>query len=640
MVIFGYEPPAHCSAVRFDVREIPFSTRGSWLDLSPVTGLHETSEHLHLVSHQTGMHAVLRFEPSIAMTIETCAELLRYRSDAGAVIEAAFESTDVIRIRGRGADLRVADATAVLTPFTGTYFFEDPVDGSAVFTSYGTGRRYRATLIAGSLSFDGAESLGSQARAVTISGPRGWELAIEEFETARAPYRARVSFDSVVAASASQFTQYLDDVAGWRTESSSAAALAAYVMWSATVEPRGFLRRESMLMSKHWMDKVWSWDHCFNALALAPAGARLAVDQLLVPFDHQDAAGALPDSVTHSEVLYNFVKPPIHGWALRELRAITSIARQDLAEIYERLARWTTFWLDSRRAPGHALPHYQHGNDSGWDNSTAFDLDRVLEAPDLAAFLVVQLEVLAELADELGIEADWRSAQAALKEALLAELWDGERFFANGAHGRSATTSLLLLLPIVAAEHLPSEVAEKLDGLIEQHLTEHGLATELPSSDQYEADGYWRGPIWAPSTVLIENGLRRSGHTALADEVSARFRALCERSGCRLLLDLHNLYTNARNHRFEPRAFLDTLDLRYVREIHIAGGDEMDGMWLDSHAGAVAEPVWDLLNYVCPRAPHLRGIAFEFHESYFERLHPAGVLAQLARARESWAAPV
>ena len=28
--------------------------------------------------------------------------------------------------------------------------------------------------------------------------------------------------------------------------------------------------------------------------------------------------GALPDSVTHSEVLYNFVKPPVHGWALRQ----------------------------------------------------------------------------------------------------------------------------------------------------------------------------------------------------------------------------------------------------------------------------------------------------------------------------------
>jgi hypothetical protein len=31
--------------------------------------------------------------------------------------------------------------------------------------------------------------------------------------------------------------------------------------------------------------------------------------------------------------------------------------------------------------------------------------------------------------------------------------------------------------------------------------------------------------------VLIEDGLRRAGHTALADEISQRFRALCEKSG-------------------------------------------------------------------------------------------------------------
>ena len=529
MVFFGYEPPAHCSAVTFDVREIPFSSRGSWLDVSPVIGLHETSEHLHLVSHQIGMHAVLRFEPPAGATVEACAESLRWRLDGETVIEAAFETADTIRIRGRSAPLRIADATAVLTPFTGTYFFEDPVDGSAVFTSYGTGRRYRVTAITGSLSLEGVEALGSHARAVTVSGAKGWEVAIEEFETARPPYRSVGSFDGVVAASAANFGEYLESVAGWRSDRSPAAALAAYVMWSATVAPRGFLTRESMLMSKHWMDKVWSWDHCFNALALAPAGGTLATDQLLVPFDHQDASGALPDSVTHSEVLYNFVKPPIHGWALRELRAITDVPK--LGEIYDRLARWTTFWLESRRVAGHELAHYQHGNDSGWDNSTAFDLDRVLEAPDLAAFLVVQLGVLADLADELGIEARWRSAQQEMRESLLAELWDGERFFAKGAHGRSATTSLLLLLPIVAAEHLPAEVVENLTAQIAEHLTEHGLATELPSSDQYESDGYWRGPIWAPSTVLIENGLRRAGQTDLADEVSARFRALCERSG-------------------------------------------------------------------------------------------------------------
>ena len=47
----------------FDVREIPFSVRGSWLNLSPVVALHARADAIHVVSHRNGMHAVLRCEP-------------------------------------------------------------------------------------------------------------------------------------------------------------------------------------------------------------------------------------------------------------------------------------------------------------------------------------------------------------------------------------------------------------------------------------------------------------------------------------------------------------------------------------------------------------------------------------------------
>ena len=41
-------------AVEFDVRAIPFSTRGAWLNISPVIGLHEYADDLHLVAHRNG----------------------------------------------------------------------------------------------------------------------------------------------------------------------------------------------------------------------------------------------------------------------------------------------------------------------------------------------------------------------------------------------------------------------------------------------------------------------------------------------------------------------------------------------------------------------------------------------------------
>ncbi|MER6004110.1 hypothetical protein ABT120_36490 [Nonomuraea angiospora] len=509
----------------FSLREIPFSYRGSWFGFSPVVAEKTYAEDVHLVSHQTGMHAILRLIPTAEAAVTATPHQLTW-SGGGGRIDLAYESADTVRVRGRGLGLRLLAADPVLTPFSGPYFYRDPVDGSYVFTVYQTGRRYRITLLGGQAEHLGAQTLGSAERGLVLGGE--WEIAIEEYETARAPYLSGHAFEQVVKAARAEFDAFAAAVAPWRGDRTPAAELAAYVLWSATVRPAGFVTRPAVLMSKHWMDKVWSWDHCFNAIALGEGLPDLAWDQYHLPFDHQDAAGALPDSVTHSEILYNFVKPPIHGWALRHLPL-----PPDPAETYRLLERWTTFWLDARRAPGRTLPHYQHGNDSGWDNATTFDPERVVETADLAAFLVLQLRELARLAPDPGTSARWSTQADRMRDALLAELWDGEKFVARGAlSGRTwSSSSLLDLMPIVLGEELPHPVRAALAARIERHLTAFGPATELPGSPRYLDDGYWRGPIWAPSTVLIEDGLRRAGYPDLADEISARFRALCEASG-------------------------------------------------------------------------------------------------------------
>ncbi|MEU7875818.1 trehalase family glycosidase [Dactylosporangium sp. NPDC049140] len=526
--------------VEFPIRDIPFSHQGSWFGISPVIAEGTVAGDLHLVSHQTGLHPVLRFVPMVAgarvaAAVTATPAVLAWSHDGGR-IELAYEKPDTIRLRGAGLDLAVLATEATLTPFSGTYCYRDPVDGAVVFTDYGTGRRYRITVLAGAAAGHGLQALATAERGIVLAaGDEPWEIAVEEYASGRAPYRAQVGFDEAVKAADAQFTAFADLVAPWRDERTPAAGLAAYVIWSATVAPAGFLTRPAVLMSKHWMDKVWSWDHCFNALALAPGHPELARDQFLLPFDHQDEAGGLPDSVAHSEVLYNFVKPPIHGWALARLRL-------PAPDTFAHLARWTEFWLTARRAPGEELPHYQHGNDSGWDNATLFDAGRVVQTADLAAFLILQARELAALAGELGLDAGaWTDRADRLRTALLDQLWTGERFVARSPETGDtwSTDSLLFLMPIVLGDELPTAIRDTLAEGVRAHLTEHGLATERPTSGLYESDGYWRGPIWAPSTVLIEDGLRRSGYAELADDISARFRALCERSGFAENFDAH-----------------------------------------------------------------------------------------------------
>ncbi|MFD7054216.1 amylo-alpha-1,6-glucosidase [Streptomyces mirabilis] len=535
------------SGPAFSIHDIPFSTHGSWFGISPVLGEKTRADDLHLVSHQNGMHAVLCFVPVDATTgerVETrvtaTPSQLSWTHESGH-IDLAYESPDTVRLRGKKAGLRITAAAQTLTPFTGTYFYRDPVDGAHVFTSYETGRRYRITVLSGIVrEISGSQSLGGAERGLTVTAEADaiWEAAIQELDSARRPYSSSTTFDEVVATAERAIGAFTDAIAPWRSPGTPAAELAAYVLWSATVDPAGLVRRPAVLMSKHWMDKVWSWDHCFNALALASGAPALAWNQFALPFDHQDESGALPDSVTHSEVLRNFVKPPIHGWTLAHLRRRLSepLSRAQLAAAYDMLRRWTDFWLTARRAPGANLPHYQHGNDSGWDNATTFDPERVVVTADLAAFLALQLRELGALATELGLPAaarDWLRAAEATQTAMLDELWTGEKFLARGADSGDtwSSSSLLDLMPIVLGEHLPENLGKALAVRIEAHLTPYGLASELPTSPHYRPDGYWRGPIWAPATVLIEDGLRRAGHHRLADEISARFRGLCETHG-------------------------------------------------------------------------------------------------------------
>jgi uncharacterized protein (UPF0276 family) len=78
---------------------------------------------------------------------------------------------------------------------------------------------------------------------------------------------------------------------------------------------------------------------------------------------------------------------------------------------------------------------------------------------------------------------------------------------------------------------------------------------------------------------------------------------LLERADVLLLLDVQNVYANARNHGRDPMTFLERLPLGRVAYIHLAGGVDRDGLYHDTHAHPVAPAVFDLLEEVCARVP-------------------------------------
>jgi uncharacterized protein len=107
-------------------------------------------------------------------------------------------------------------------------------------------------------------------------------------------------------------------------------------------------------------------------------------------------------------------------------------------------------------------------------------------------------------------------------------------------------------------------------------------------------------------SMLLENP---STYVAFASSTMSEtefIRAVAQRTGCGLLLDVNNVFVSATNHGYSPGAYLADFPLEYVGEIHLAGhseqhDDEHAPLLIDSHDRAVAAPVWALYRDVIAR---------------------------------------
>lgn len=134
--------------------------------------------------------------------------------------------------------------------------------------------------------------------------------------------------------------------------------------------------------------------------------------------------------------------------------------------------------------------------------------------------------------------------------------------------------------------------------------------------------------------VALENGTIFSAVPSPEMSEPEFMNRLHAQTGCKMLLDLHNLYANMRNLNWSVPAYLDALDPEIVIEVHIAGGDRLRGHYTDSHSRRSPAVVWDWLAEWGPRFPNLSAITFEYHESYHKRIGAAGVIAELEKMHE------
>lgn len=534
----------------YNIQSIPFSVPGSYLTIGKHREggprlIYRTCSHLPVSYRNTQFWArdffeiaVLRGGVEVAYHWEEHPHRLDLWAEGGGSLSFTFMDEHTLLFTANGVELRLL----ACKPMSATYSHRT---GAANIVD-GFGRCHHLFCAA-------------PGGAVSISDPRGSGIARNH----RSGIYYQIDFTGTGGVMrCSLYEDRFDDslpdfrVAAGRWQASwqawldrlplvpaayrTAAEQAWYLLWSSEVAPAGRLTRRTVLMSKYWMNSIWSWDNCFNALAIAKANPSLAWEQLLLFFEHLDPNGIAPDQINDLYEHYCFTKPPIHGWTVMKLVEKLGVEESHLyiAQLYEPMTRLTEWWYRMRDFDGDGVCQYHHGNDSGWDNATAFDPGFPAESPDLSAHLVLQCEGLARMAVILGREEEaevWKQrSEKQLGDLLMHSLRD-QRFVTlrDGIHSPETCLSLINYIPLELGHRLPQEVCAVLAADLQpggQWLTAHGLATEAPSSPSYEPSGYWRGPIWGPSTYQIFDGLVDAGYTGLARQIAERFCEMCVNS--------------------------------------------------------------------------------------------------------------
>jgi len=177
--------------------------------------------------------------------------------------------------------------------------------------------------------------------------------------------------------------------------------------------------------------------------------------------------------------------------------------------------------------------------------------------------------------------------------------------------------------PLFVSDHLTACRSGDLD--LEVNLPV--VATEDAAAVYVENIEAFRQAV--PCDFLLEHVPTHWSHPGDTLSSAEVYGQVLDRTRCGALLDVHNLFCDELNLGVDPVEVLDRID--NVREIHVAGGFELEGGWrVDGHDHAVPERVFEILALALQRFdPEL--IVLE-REHRFQDID--GVFADLERIHE------
>jgi uncharacterized protein (UPF0276 family) len=142
--------------------------------------------------------------------------------------------------------------------------------------------------------------------------------------------------------------------------------------------------------------------------------------------------------------------------------------------------------------------------------------------------------------------------------------------------------------PSLVSEHLcwSGVGGRHFNDLLPLPFTEEALATICAHIDEAQHR--------LARNIAVENV---SAYVTFDDSTMPEWEFVAEivhRTGCRLLLDVNNVYVNAVNHGFDAEHYLVAMPEHAIAEIHLAGFEATGACLIDTHGAPVAPEVWAL----------------------------------------------
>ena len=69
---------------------------------------------------------------------------------------------------------------------------------------------------------------------------------------------------------------------------------------------------------------------------------------------------------------------------------------------------------------------------------------------------------------------------------------------------------------------------------------------------------------------------------------------IAEKTDCKILLDINNIYVSSRNHGFSAETFLNAIKPEHIQQFHLAGHSDYGDYVIDTHDHDVPPAVWEL----------------------------------------------